>query len=159
MMNYLIDGYNLIFAAPSLAALMENYPEKARKELLDRLYVFKEQGKHKITVVFDGKLGVFSDEKYPPGIKVIFTKDSTADVQIVRLIESVSNPRELTVVSSDYKDIGHFAEARGVNYLSSQQFLNNLDAFENKNKGTPEKPENVSEEEVNYWLRRFGKRT
>ena len=158
-MKYIIDGYNLIFAEPSLAGLMKDHPEIARKRLLDRIYIFQVNRKHNITVVFDGKIGISANEKHPPGIKVIFTKQITADRQIRNFIEAVRNPKQVMVVSSDYKDIGVYAKNCGVGCLTSEQFLELLDEFEITHRGKPEKPDTVSKAEVNYWLKRFRKRT
>jgi predicted RNA-binding protein with PIN domain len=157
-MEYIIDGYNLIFSDSNLAESMEGSPEQARQDLLGKLYVYREYGKHKITVVFDGKMGVVSDQKPPAGIKVVYTKKGTADSHIRKIIESLKNPQAVTIVSTDYKDIGGLAKACGCNYLTSEDFLKILQDFESKHRGEPEKPENITEDEVEYWLKRFKSR-
>jgi len=157
-MNYIIDGYNLIFAEPSLAKLLQNHSEDARRNLLVRLSNFHIHKKHNITVVFDGKMGIIGTEKPPPGLNVIFTKNESADAHIIKLIQNSRKPKEMVIVTSDYKDIGHFAQQMGVLVLTSEEFLEQLDQVEKKNKGRPEKPETVSEAEINYWLKQFGKR-
>lgn len=157
-MQYLIDGYNLIYADSALASLMDDYMEEARERLMNKLYVFCSHGKHKSTVVFDGKAGIPYIIKHPPGIQVIFTRGIDADRQIRKMIEAANNPAHLTVVTSDYKDIGHYAEICGAALLRSDQFLDQLEKFESRNRGEPEKPETVTAEEVGYWLKRFGER-
>ncbi|MCP4633825.1 MAG: NYN domain-containing protein [candidate division Zixibacteria bacterium] len=154
-MDYIIDGYNLIFSESSLTKIMEDNPEKARNILMEKLYVYREYGKHKMVVVFDGKIGVVSNQKSPAGIKVVYAKKGTADTHIRKLIKTTTDPQSVTVVSSDYKDIGGLAKACGCKYLSSQEFLHILHDFESKHKGDPEKPDNITDDEVEYWLRRF----
>ncbi|MBD3169863.1 MAG: hypothetical protein GF307_10305 [candidate division Zixibacteria bacterium] len=157
-MHYIIDGYNLIFKDPLLAGYMKNQPETARRNLLQRLYTFKEYHKSRITVVFDGKIGIIPTEKSPAGIKVLFTKKGTADARIIKIVENASKPSGMIVVSSDFKDIGIQVKDLGARCISSEEFLEQLCSFEDEHKGAPEKPENITPDEVDYWLKRFENR-
>lgn len=154
-MAYIIDGYNVIFAEPALAEFMQFRPEVARKKLLDRLHNFHVHKSKKLTVVFDGKIGITDGEKSFAGVRIIFSKRGTADEQILRMVRSSSNIRDLTVVTSDYKDIGKYVEAMGAKLFTAADFLKLLEEMEHKHKGGSEKPEKISDDEVDYWLRRF----
>ncbi len=157
-MLLIIDGYNVIFADPQLAGLMDNYPEIAREKLIQRLYNYSFHRGAKITVVFDGKPGVIHENKSPPGVKVVFSKDISADEHIIKMVESAQNPAEYTVVSSDFKDIGKQVQLIGSAFQTSDEFLAQLEQLRSEHQGNSEKPEEISAEEVDYWLKRFEER-
>ncbi len=155
-MYYLVDGYNVIFADASLAKYMQNQPETARKQLLQKLYNLYVHKRQHSVVVFDGQMGVIEKEKSPPGVKVIFSKGTNADNKIRNIVKTADDTSQITVVSSDYKDIGIYVKSSVKNVISAQEFLEILGEVEHKHKGKPEKPESISEEEINYWLKEFG---
>jgi hypothetical protein len=125
-------------------------------------------------------VGVVFDGPAPPlavqtrmrgcGVAVDFAGARTADDLIVELIEAAPSPAEYIVVSSDHA-IQHAARYHRAEPIDSQDFMRRLlggddvaapgpdDATQPDNSRDPEKPDTVSEAEVEEWLRRFGGET
>jgi len=103
--NYLlIDGYNIIFAWDSLRETAEYSLEAARKELLDRISVYKIFKDYEVIVVFDaykvkGNKGEVLKEQ---GVTVVYTKESqTADAYIEKSAKELTRNYRVTVATSD----------------------------------------------------------
>ena len=101
----LVDGYNVIYSNPELAALAEDSLDMARKKLSDALCEFKALSKYRIILVFDAHLvagGLGSVEDYH-NIKIIFTKESeTADHYIESVAYKLGKKNDrITVATSD----------------------------------------------------------
>jgi len=103
--NYLlIDGYNIIFAWDSLRKTAEYNLETARKELIDRISVYKIFKDYEVIVVFDaykvkGNRGEVLKEQ---GVTVVYTKESqTADAYIEKCAKELTKNYRVTVATSD----------------------------------------------------------
>ncbi len=100
----LIDGYNMIFAWDSLKKIANDSLEDARKELIERLSVYKVFKKWEIIVVFDaykvkGNRGEVEKEK---GLTIVYTKESqTADAYIEKVAKELTKQYNVTVATSD----------------------------------------------------------
>jgi len=82
--NLVIDGYNLIEAAPEMFAKMPNL-ESRRDHLLKLLISTPRLRDSSITVVFDGKLPIGKPKKGSfRGIRVIFSGDQQEADQIIQ---------------------------------------------------------------------------
>jgi predicted RNA-binding protein with PIN domain len=173
MLN-LIDGYNFIFKIPRLERAAETDTlEKAREELISLLARYKLISGQDFTVVFDGREqavappGV-SKEKYTPGhleqsivqgIKVIFSKATTADEDIISLLQGFPNPKEITVVTSD-NAILRAARSHGCPTAPPEEFYKKITRTLKKEKfGDAKEPggkyQDLQEHEVKYWLKYF----
>jgi len=107
MANYLlVDGYNIIHAAPALIAIAEDSLESARIKLCDMLCDYAALSTYRIIVVYDAHLvsgGSGSDTDYR-NIKVVFTKEAeTADHYIERAAYKMARGKndKVTVATSD----------------------------------------------------------
>ena len=103
--NYLlIDGYNIIFAWDSLRETANYNLEAARKELIDRISVYKIFKDYEVIVVFDaykvkGNKGEVLREQ---GVTVVYTKESqTADAYIEKSTKELAKNYRVTVATSD----------------------------------------------------------
>ena len=145
-----IDGYNLLHRMPDLAARVEEDLEAAREEFLRRLVPLALRGRERWTVVFDGPRG--GRDRFPGPLSLVYCRD--ADAWILDSLRRHANPKTVTVVSSDEKDIGRAARQLGARVESAGTLLARL-----RKAGAPppasEKPESESEEGVAYWMDRF----
>jgi predicted RNA-binding protein with PIN domain len=153
----LIDGYNVMHRLPGFPELIASDPEEARERFLRLLAPLALRGKEAWTVVFDGPGG--GRDRSPGPIDVVFAKD--ADTWIMTELRGASRPGEMSVVTSDEKDIGRAARAMGATVLSAGDLIASLGKRRAAREAGPEtadKPEFASELEVDYWLERFGER-
>ena len=104
MDRLIVDGYNVIFAWPELAALKEVKLEDARDLLVAVLADYAALTRQRVTVVFDSHRrpeGEPSTEQLS-GVEVIFAgRKTTADHVIERLIFQARPGDEVTVATSD----------------------------------------------------------
>ena len=158
MEKIIIDGYNLMYKDGVLKNLAERNLEQARLSLLDSIAAYR-TGEMEIVVVFDGQGGPGSraPSKHS-GVQVRFSHlPKTADQVIVEMIGREARRASLTIVTSDKKDIGRIARAEGVKWISSEAFLGRLRrSGKGATKREEEKPPSTSNEELEYWLKRFG---
>lgn len=157
MNKIIIDGYNLIYAHPELKKKIGSEALKVREVLIRVLAEYIRTRKEKLILVFDSsESGVVYKLSLPARLEVKFSKPGvTADEMIVRMMKSEREPQKLTVVSSDYKDIGMMANSLGVELLSSEAFWRRVSEKRKVDKKDKEKPTSVSEREVEYWLKEF----
>ena len=100
----IVDGYNLIFASPELAALARERLDLARGRLMDMLSNYCGFTKRELVLVFDGFRtpgNPGSREEYH-NIRVAFTKDGeTADAYIERIVDDIGKNYAVRVVTND----------------------------------------------------------
>ncbi len=160
-MNYLIDGFNLIYKFPELEELMyENRLVEARQGLLGRLKEYQRITGARMIVVFDGKKEKALELKSERvgTIDVYYSIEYSADYLIKEFIKKDSNPRSTTVVTSD-KDIIFFVNRFKAKVKTSEEFSAHINETILKwiESRTPEKEENpvLSRDEISYWERIF----
>jgi predicted RNA-binding protein with PIN domain len=161
-MSFLIDGYNLLHAMGLLRGKVgPTGLEKARLGLLGLLRAAYGEEATTVTVVFDAANappGIPRVEEYQ-GIHICFAVQSEeADDLIERLIRHDSAPRHLTIVSDDHR-VQRAAQRRHCTVFSCTQYLEWLERHRRERsrsarRASP-KPERLSEEETQYWLREF----
>lgn len=159
-MRYLIDGYNLLHAMGLLSGRVGPHGlEKARLALLGRLRGDHGMDAAGVTVVFDASRappGAVSEEYYQ-GIHIRYALDSEADDVIESLIQHDSTPRKLTVVSDDHR-IQQAARHRRCPVLGCMDYLDRTERLRKRKASAPPpqaKPEGVSKDEAQHWLREF----
>jgi hypothetical protein len=157
-MRYVIDGYNLLYAMGLVHARMGPHGlEKARLALLGRL---AGSGRATVTVVFDAGHAPpgAQPEQDHQGVRVLFALHREADDLIEELIGQDSAPRGLTVVSDDRR-VRRAARRRHCPVLGCIDFIEQF-SRPTPPPGTlpdesPAKPQGVSREEAQHWLREF----
>jgi uncharacterized protein len=107
-MRWLIDGYNVMHAGGRLGSkLGRDGFRRARRRFLDELTTtLGADFAGQTTVVFDASVhpGDFRVDANYRGLGVLFALgDENADARIEQLIAAHSNPKTLTVVSSDHR--------------------------------------------------------
>lgn len=133
-MQYLIDGYNLIF---SLSETKEDL-RALRTKLIQFLQRYFVQLKLEGIVVFDGSHR--NDEEsglaYSSPLEIAYTpKGQSADEYIIEKISLDHNAREITVVSNDRGLISH-VRSMEAKALSNRAFISMLEKRGEKGKKT-----------------------
>jgi predicted RNA-binding protein with PIN domain len=130
-MRWLIDGYNVMHAAGLLPPRLgrEGF-RRARRRFLDQLAAILpvERGEE-LTVVFDASVppGDFPLSSTYRGLRVVFALgDEDADSRIEYIVGHDSNPKTLTVVSSDRR-IRQAAARRRAHPLTADEFWDRKD--------------------------------
>jgi hypothetical protein len=159
-MRYLIDGYNLLHAMGLLSGRVGPHGlEKARLALLGRLRGDHGADAAGVTVVFDASRappGAVPEEHYQ-GIHIHYALDGEADDVIELLIQRESTPRKLTVISDDHR-IQQAARRRRCPVLGCMDYLDRMERLRKRKALAPQpqvKPEGVSKDEAQHWLREF----
>jgi predicted RNA-binding protein with PIN domain len=160
VMRYLIDGYNLLHALGLLHGRTGPHAlENARRALLDRLSNAEDADTDAMTVVFDAAgapPGAVGEEDYR-GIHIYYARDGSADDAIEALIQDEATPSQLTIVSDDHR-IQQAGRRRRCPVLGCLDYLEQRQRLHQDKPAAPEasvKPEEVSSDEVQHWLREF----
>ena len=134
-MLWLIDGYNLMYAAGVLDGReirRESFQRKRRRFLSDLADALGPERCRETTVVLDASTppSDFPLKTVYQGLNLIFALgDENADARIETLIAAHSAPKSLTVVSSDRR-IRRAAQRRRARTLSADEFLDLLERFQ-----------------------------
>jgi predicted RNA-binding protein with PIN domain len=171
-MRWLIDGYNIMHAGGRIGPNLgrEGF-RRARRRFLDELAeALGEARASETTVVFDASVPPvdFAVDSTYRGIHLVFALgDEDADTRIERLIGHDSNPRSLTVISSDRR-IRQAASRRRAKPLTAEEFWDWFDDLRDR-AALARKPRKVlpdrtprpnrngqpSTEETAFWLEAF----
>jgi predicted RNA-binding protein with PIN domain len=171
-MRWLIDGYNIMHAGGRLGTTLGRQGfRRARRRFLDELVaVLGPDRASRTTVVFDASAppGDFGLETTHRGLSLIFAlEDEDADTRIERILARDSNPRTLTVYSSDRR-IRQAAARRRADPRTAEEFWDWIDDLRERAKTTTgphereagpqpaaERREPASEEESEFWNATF----
>jgi predicted RNA-binding protein with PIN domain len=151
-MAYIVDGNNVMGQMPG----WHRDKSKSRRALLELLAKFARVKKARVTAVFDGA----PDPAVPEGsafhgVKVLYAeRGSDADTRIERLVESSTNPRGLTVITSD-RHLAFLVRSRGAVVIRSGQFRSEVERLlESMPRAADGEEFEVGD--VSAWLRYFG---
>ena len=168
-MHYLIDGHNLIGKMPDIDL---RDPDDEIQLVLRLKEWIADRKNREATVIFDGgQMGGVASRLSSRDLTVIFAPPGQiADTLIIRRLQSLKNPRQYTVVSSD-RMVSDAAKSVRVKALKSEEFIAREEfVYEDEEEKPqvkrhpqpdhkpPPKPEDplLSEEEVAEWLQLFG---
>ncbi|HEX4864976.1 MAG TPA: NYN domain-containing protein [Acidimicrobiales bacterium] len=104
MDRLIVDGYNMIFAWPELAALKDVKLEDARDLLISTLADYAAMTRQKVTVVFDShrRADARASEQLVGGVLVVYSgRKVSADHVIERLLYEAKPADEVTIATSD----------------------------------------------------------
>jgi predicted RNA-binding protein with PIN domain len=164
-MRWLIDGYNVMHAAGLLGPrLSRDGFRRARRRFLDELAIaLPAEDEGDVTVIFDASVppGDFPLSSTYRGIRVVFALgDEDADSRIEYLLGQDSNPKSLTVVSSDNR-IRQAASRRKARPLTADAFWDLKDRRRLASLPTArpgpaiERDSPPDDGEAAFWLERF----
>jgi len=100
----IVDGYNIIFAWPELAALKDVKLEDARELLIATLADYAAMTRTRVTIVFDShrRPDAEASQQTVAGVQVIYSgRKASADHVIERLLFETRAGDEVTVATSD----------------------------------------------------------
>ncbi len=98
MDRLIVDGYNIIYAWPELAAIKDVSLEDAREALIAILADYAALGRLQVTVVFDSH----PRPDAASGVRVVYSgRKSSADSVIERLLFEAEKADEVTLATSD----------------------------------------------------------
>lgn len=143
-MQYLVDGYNLLFLFIAINQTLEKKREVVIRLLEDQLA----NSSLNVIIVFDGA-HIFGEESglaYYSNLQVVYShKGQTADEYIIEKVTYAPHPANYTVVTSD-KELAKNARLLGAHTKSIQSFVNWI-AKKTKKKNTDfeqtDTPENI----------------
>jgi len=126
----IVDGYNMIFAWPELAALKDVKLEDARDHLISILADYGAMTRQQVTVVFDShrRTDAEASEQRIAGVQVLYSgRKTSADHVIERLVHGARSADEVTVATSDglQRD---YALGRGIKTVSATILKGQIDA-------------------------------
>lgn len=151
-MAYIIDGNNVMGQTPG----WHRDKSGSRVMLVKRIATFVRRRKARVAVVFDGA----PDRELPEGsayrgVKVFYAnRGSTADERIIGMVESNSDPRGLTIVTSD-RGLAVAVRSFGVRIVRSGEFRKLLESAE-LSAPDSEDVDDSGAGDTAYWLRYFG---
>ena len=128
----LVDGYNIIFAWPSLKKLAAKSLDLARSELINRLANYRGFMQCELILVFDAYRvkGQYREIEEHSGITVIYTKEAeTADTYIERTTRELAKDHRVRVATSDGLE-QVIILGGGAMRVSAQEFLLEVEAAE-----------------------------
>jgi predicted RNA-binding protein with PIN domain len=152
--HYIIDGYNLLHAVPSLKNMLTRDAVGAREQLVALIARQTIKRKFRCTVVFDGtpQSGAPPPAQHSP-VHVVHSGGASADSYIRNMIEKSKQRAGLVVVSSDHEILNHARACSCTTYTS--KFFS-LWLFENEDAGEEKEQASLSKNEVEAWLKIFG---
>lgn len=160
-MPYLIDGYNLFYAAQSV--LPQGF-DLGRSQLARRLGEWAEATGEKLTVVWDGTsppaglAGQLGDKRIT---EIYAGGPETADQRIATILRDDSGVRELVVVSND-REVRQSARHYGARVEGCESFMKRVagDMRRTRMKASGPEPDEkrrgLEDEDLRNWLSTFG---
>lgn len=123
MDRLIVDGYNIIFAWPELAALKDVKLEDARDLLIGILSDYAAMTRQNVTVVFDShkRADAIASEQQIGGVTVVYSgRKVSADHVIERLLFEARTSDEVTIATSDalQRDLALGREVKTVSALT-----------------------------------------
>lgn len=122
-LHFILDGYNIIHQQEPL---MDKSLKEARDSLIRMIEFFRPQGSlnNKVTVVFDGRSEIWGGTP-SSSVKVIFSKDESADSIIQRLVSQATNRKNIVVVTDD-REIQYGVRPQGAQIMAVSLFLKKM---------------------------------
>jgi predicted RNA-binding protein with PIN domain len=145
-MPYLIDGNNL----------MPHVRAATRRDLLEKVSLFAQAKRIKVSVVFDGaEEQSFPDGARFKGVNVYYSQGyADADARIKNFVEAAKEKRALTVVTSD-NALANFCHLRGAKIVRSPEFRAEIETAQNSQIELI-RQRGVKNDDISDWLRYFG---
>jgi len=150
-MPYIVDGNNVMGQTPG----WHRDKAAARERLLHALAEFSRHKGVRVTAVFDGG----ADNRFPEGsafrgVKILYAdRGSDADRKIQRLVETASDPRGITVVTSD-RQLAFLVRSAGAKVIRSGEFRKSL--LESGAQSGGREKERAIGGDLDQWMRYFG---
>ncbi len=124
MRHFIIDGNNLIGKIKALHHLQKKAKQDSREKLALIISGYFQKKKVSVSLHFDG----FTKEKINTGrIKIYYSGKYTADEKIKLEIETIKNPKNITLVTSD-SNLAEFGRVCSCSVIKSEEFVRQLNS-------------------------------
>ncbi len=152
--HYIIDGYNVIHAIPSLKKTLLHDAVSARELLIHSVGQLTHTKKFRSTIVFDGTAPQSTPKQsaHAP-VHVLFSFPLTADAKMKQMIEHSKNRTLLVIITSD-REILNFAKVCSCQTHPSTHFANLLSGANDTVTEKSDAP--LSKSQIDEWLKIFG---
>ncbi len=118
MLNYIIDGNNLIGKISSLISLQKKDKQASREKLVYILDRYFNQKKASVSLHLDGHQGSRINSSK---MKIVYSENLTADEKIKKQISQSKSPRNIIVITSD-SNLAQYAKVCSAKIISSEEF-------------------------------------
>ncbi|MFC1501281.1 NYN domain-containing protein [Elusimicrobiota bacterium] len=161
--HYILDGYNII-KSDETETLCSGTLEQQRNKLIALVDRNKPQGslKNLVTIVFDGKNdNPFDSEGFSlqkvNNLDIVFSKGTTADRIIEKLVNESNNPSNMVVITND-RGIRKLLGPSGAAFLTVEKFFEKLFGVNKDNIILQESSKTQNYEDINKeFLDKWGK--
>ena len=151
--HYIIDGYNLIHAIPSLRKLVDHDGFQAREQLVQYVSRLTYRRKIRCTIVFDGaKPSDFRPASAHSPVHILYSHPQSADAKIKGMIDQSKSRTLLVIISSD-REILDYAKVCSCDAHTSKYFRNLL--FAEPDQGEEKDAAVLSRGQIDEWLKIF----
>lgn len=143
--HLLLDGWNLLYSWGDLAPTTARDSAAAAGMLTARVEPLLRDGRHLVTIVFDGRGSSPDIEALSPddSFNLIYTSSgTTADAFIERAVGAVSDPENFTVATAD-QALRMAVFAMGAEVMSPENLARWIDRASRTDGGRVEKPRAV----------------
>lgn len=149
MDRLIVDGYNIIFAWPELAALKDVKLEDARDLLIAVLSDYAAMTRQKVTIVFDShkRADATASEHQVAGVTVIYSgRKASADHVIERLLFETKPSDQVTIATSDalQRDLALGREVKTVSALTLKAQVDAVLSQRNRQMGDRQAQSDIS---------------
>ena len=154
----IIDGWNLAWKIPHIAAEIPGNLERARVQLNLLLKNYFQERKTQFKVIYDGKRGIVQQSGYDRSVDTRFSRDpEKADQLIVKFIHRQKKPAQWTVITSDRELAGRI-KGLGAQVVDADVFLEKiLNRVPQQKESSSKMEPNLDSRELEFWLRTFKK--
>ncbi len=148
----IVDAYNMIHRVKDLRSVLEQNLEQSRVALLNRLAVYKQKKRVRLTVVFDGKSVGLDTTGRKAGIDIIFSRSpQDADTVIKHLVQKLRHRSSILVVSSD-RSVADYARTMGAQSMKSEVFFQRFLSTPSSHPLEEKYNRHLTQKEVQEWL-------
>lgn len=152
-MRYLIDGYNFLFRTAQSGRTLQN----RREELIQRLIQYTAKRRERVTLVFDAPMQADEESRsHLENLEIVYTaQGQSADEYMLHVLQIVSNPLAIVVVTSDRRLARMVHSCRGKT-LEIEEFLSRMEKHQASLRKKPLSA--IPDSEMDRWLQLFEKR-
>ena len=153
----LIDGWNVCWKIPEIAANIPGNLHHARRTLNARIKIYFQHRQVMYKIIYDGQPGMDSHERISEKGEIEFSNDpEKADHLIIRYLKKHADIFRWTVITSDIK-LARAARNLGAAIISAEDFIKKTSNRKSNIQTFKENP-NLSREEIEDWLNIFKKK-
>ncbi|MFW5846403.1 MAG: NYN domain-containing protein, partial [Planctomycetota bacterium] len=144
----LLDGHNICWRTPALAAAMQADSEAGRRALENRI----RRARHRTIAFYDGGPDGRSGMQYRNGLRCLYSGSRSADDQIIAQLRRF---QERAVLVSDDRELIGRGRAHGALACGVLEYLSWLDEGPGKASEDGNRHVDLTDDEVTMWVRLF----